>query len=180
MSLSKSIFRWLLIAVGVAAAAGVVYVALQPKPVPVDVAEVTRGGMIVTVDEDGQTRIQERYVVSAPLSGRLLRVELDPGDQVVQGRQLLGPRLSLAQRADRPARDAIIAILGQGQQGLAGQRLIGHLAQRLGHRVPHVGVPVPRPAGDHPDVLGLPHVAQRAQQRYAARSAPRRRRVIPL
>ena len=84
MSISKSIVRWFIVALGVAAVTAVIYVALQPKPIPVDVAEVTRGAMMVTVDEDGQTRIKERYVVSAPLSGRLLRVELDPGDQVVQ------------------------------------------------------------------------------------------------
>jgi len=43
----------------------------------------------VTVNEDGRTRIKERYVVSTPLGGRLLRVELHPGDIVEAGRTLL-------------------------------------------------------------------------------------------
>ena len=38
--------------------------------------------MRVTIDEDGTTRIRERYVVSTPLSGRLLRITLDVGDPV--------------------------------------------------------------------------------------------------
>ncbi len=45
--------------------------------------------MQVTIDEDGKTRIKERYVVSAPLAGRLLRIDKDPGDEVVAGETLL-------------------------------------------------------------------------------------------
>ena len=60
-----------------------------PEPTPVDVAPVTRGPMQVTVDEDGVTRVRERFVVSAPVSGRLERIELEPGDAVVRGRPLL-------------------------------------------------------------------------------------------
>lgn len=85
MSTAKSLLRWLFTAVVITAIAIAIYVALQPKPIPVDVATVKQGSMMVTVDEDGRTRIKERYVVSAPLAGRLLRVELDPGDEVTQG-----------------------------------------------------------------------------------------------
>ncbi len=68
--------------------AALVY-ALWPKPLPVDMAEVTRGPMEVTVDEEGKTRIKERYVVSAPLAGRLRRITLHAGDPVEQGKTLL-------------------------------------------------------------------------------------------
>jgi len=37
------------------------------------------------VDEDGQARVADRYVVSAPLTGRVARIELDPGDEVKAG-----------------------------------------------------------------------------------------------
>lgn len=70
-----------------ALAALVAYV-FRPQPVQVDIAEVTRGPLQVTVDEDGQTRIRERYVVSAPLAGRLLRIDLDPGDNAETGQLL--------------------------------------------------------------------------------------------
>src|SRR5690606_26114377 len=42
-----------------------------------------------TVDQDGRTRLRERYTVSAPLAGRLLRIELDPGDEVEAGETLV-------------------------------------------------------------------------------------------
>lgn len=60
-----------------------------PRPVEVEVATVTPGSLQVTVNEDGKTRIKERYIVSTPLGGRLLRVELHPGDAVEAGKTLL-------------------------------------------------------------------------------------------
>ena len=47
---------------------GLVVMAFVPKPVQVDVGQVTRGRMMLTVDEDGQTQVRERYVISAPHS----------------------------------------------------------------------------------------------------------------
>ena len=58
-----------------------------PQPVAVEVATVGRGPLRVTVDEDGKTRIKERYVVSTPLAGRLQRIDLDPGDAVTPARR---------------------------------------------------------------------------------------------
>ncbi len=56
-----------------------------PKPVSVDTAVVGRGSLRVTVDEEGETRVHDRFVVSAPVSGRVLRIELEPGDAVEKG-----------------------------------------------------------------------------------------------
>lgn len=64
------------------AIAAVVYL-LQPDPIAVDLAVVSRGPLVVTAREDGLTRIRERYEVSTPLAGRLLRISLDVGDEVV-------------------------------------------------------------------------------------------------
>jgi HlyD family secretion protein len=63
--------------------------AFWPEPVDVDLAKVERGSLQVTVDEDGKTRIREKYVVSAPLVGRLLRINMEAGDPVVAGKTLL-------------------------------------------------------------------------------------------
>ena len=60
-----------------------------PSPVAVDVAPVTRGLLRVTVDEDGKTRIKERYVVSGPLGGPTAADRPRPGDVVEAGRTLL-------------------------------------------------------------------------------------------
>jgi len=66
-----------------------IFLAMQPRPVAVDLAVIGRGPLVVTITDDGQTRIRDRYVVSAPLSGRLVRIEFDPGDEVVAQETLL-------------------------------------------------------------------------------------------
>lgn len=58
---------------------------LRPNPVPVDLAPVARGALRVTLDEEGETRIRDRFVVSAPFTGRILRIDLDPGEPVRKG-----------------------------------------------------------------------------------------------
>ena len=63
--------------------------AFRPAPVPADFATVSRGPLEVTVDEEGQTRVRDRYVVSAPVPGRMERIELEPGDPVVARKTVL-------------------------------------------------------------------------------------------
>lgn len=65
------------------------FYSFSPKPVPVDMAEAVEGDLLVTIQEDGTTRIKERYTVASPLAGRLLRIQLDPGDSVIGGETLL-------------------------------------------------------------------------------------------
>lgn len=101
-------------------AAGVWF--LRPSPIPVDVAVVTRGALSVTLDQEGQTRIHPRYVVAAPVAGRLLEISLDEGDAVSCGavvarlaptpldarsREQARARLAAAQAAQREAAAAV-------------------------------------------------------------------------
>jgi HlyD family secretion protein len=74
--------KWLIPLIVIAA---LVVLSLRPKPIEVDVGEVIRGAMQLTVDDDGETRVRDRYSLSAPLSGRLQRIDLDPGDVVEKG-----------------------------------------------------------------------------------------------
>lgn len=67
------------LALGVGA---LVWIMLRPTPVLVEVSKATRGPMRVTVDEDGETRAHDRFVIAAPIPGRMLRVELEEGDSV--------------------------------------------------------------------------------------------------
>jgi HlyD family secretion protein len=60
-------------------------VAFWPRAVVVDLGAVSRGPLVVTVDEEGQTRVRDRFVVSSPVGGRVLRIELEPGDRVRRG-----------------------------------------------------------------------------------------------
>ena len=69
--------------------AAIVAVALWPKSMEVSVTHSERGPMQVTVDEDGETRVRDRFLVTAPVAGRVQRIEIEPGDLVVRGRTVL-------------------------------------------------------------------------------------------
>jgi HlyD family secretion protein len=71
------------LAVGALVIAALVAV-FWPQPVLVDLGRVTRGPMMVTIDEEGRTRVAEPYVVSTPVAGLLQRVTVKPGDAVVR------------------------------------------------------------------------------------------------
>ena len=77
--------HWVLVAVALLVLAGVLFWAFRPQPVRVEVAEVRTALFENVVEEDGKTRVRERYVVSAPLAGRLARVQLKAGDVVQAG-----------------------------------------------------------------------------------------------
>lgn len=68
---------------------GLLYWAFAPRPVPADFAHVERGTLRVTVEDEGRTRVRQRYVVSAPVPGQMLRIELEPGDPVAAGETIL-------------------------------------------------------------------------------------------
>ena len=57
---------------------------LLPQPINVDTATVHRGMVEITVDDDGETRVRERYTVLSPLTGKLQRIGLHPGDAVTR------------------------------------------------------------------------------------------------
>jgi HlyD family secretion protein len=119
------------------------WVLLRPTPVLVEVATSTRGPMQVTVDEDGETRAHDRFVVAAPIPGRLLRVDLEEGDvvrenQIVaqieplplsqQQREEVFARIEAAEAAKRQA-DARMA---HAQEDYAQARRDRERAEQLG------------------------------------------------
>jgi HlyD family secretion protein len=57
-------------------------VALRPAPITVETAQVQQGPLRVTIDEEGETRVHDRFVIAAPVNGRLARIELRDGDPV--------------------------------------------------------------------------------------------------
>lgn len=79
---ARRVVWWGLAAVAVAA---LILWANRTVPVPADLGDVTRGDLQVTLDQEGQTRARQKFVVSAPVTGRLLRVGLEPGDPVDTG-----------------------------------------------------------------------------------------------
>ncbi len=70
--------------IALAVIALLVVVAVRPRAVEVEVAAVTRGPLRVTLDEEGRTRVRERFLVTAPVSGRVGRILREPGDRVTR------------------------------------------------------------------------------------------------
>jgi len=107
--------RWakrLLVVLLAAAAVGAAVWALAPAPVAVDGARVARGGFEEVVEEDGRTRVRNRFVVSAPLAGRLDRIALRAGDRVDEG--------------------ALVAVLEPTAPPLLDARMARELSERVG------------------------------------------------
>ena len=85
--------RLLPIAAALAVLAVLVW-AFLPRPVEVDMAEITTRPLEVAVEEEGEARIREVFTVSATITGRLQRISLHSGDMVVKGETvvaLIGP-----------------------------------------------------------------------------------------
>jgi HlyD family secretion protein len=80
---NKRLIAALLVVSAIAAAA------LWPESMEVTVVRAERGPMQVTVDEDGETRVRDRFLVTAPVSGRVQRIEIEPGDAVMRGKSVL-------------------------------------------------------------------------------------------
>jgi HlyD family secretion protein len=70
--------------------------ALWPESVPVDLARVEQGTLLVTVEEEGETRVRDRFLVSAPVAGQVLRIALEPGDPVREDETVLATFLPAA------------------------------------------------------------------------------------
>ncbi|RMF44840.1 MAG: HlyD family efflux transporter periplasmic adaptor subunit [Planctomycetota bacterium] len=116
MKVLKRILGWggLLVVSG-----GIVYLLLRPQPVLVDLAEVDRGPLEVTVDDDGVTRIKDRYVVSTPLTGRLERIHLEVGDPVIADKTVI----ARMQPTDPSLLDARAVAQARARVGAARRRL---------------------------------------------------------
>jgi HlyD family secretion protein len=101
--------------------AGILAVALWPEAIEVDVVRVERGPMQVTIDEEGETRVRERFVVSAPVSGRLQRIELEPGDTVVRGKTLVARLIPAAPPLLDPRASAELAAAVEAARAAVGE-----------------------------------------------------------
>jgi HlyD family secretion protein len=62
-----------------------VWFGLRPAPIDVEIAHAEGGSLQVVIEAEGKTRVRERFVISAPVSGRLARLTLEPGDAVERG-----------------------------------------------------------------------------------------------
>jgi HlyD family secretion protein len=133
--------RRLFIALAVLAVVGLIVVAWIPNPVEVEVAEVSRGALVVTVNEDGRTRVKDRYTVSAPVTGNLARPDLEAGDSIEEEQVLARlvplppPLLDSRTRAEAKARvDAAMAARRQAQAAVNRARFQRDFAKQESQR----------------------------------------------
>jgi len=102
-------------------------IAVLPGAIEVDTARVDRGSVRASLVDEGRTRMREVYVVSATVSGRLLRVAVEPGDVVARGevlaRMTRGAAGFLDPRGDAEARAAVSAAEARQRAAIAEREL---------------------------------------------------------
>lgn len=89
----------------------------MPQPLEVETAEVAKGAFVQTIDEDGRTRVHNRYVVSAPLAGRLERIALLEGDGVEKNAVLANISPSVPALLDVRTEQELKARVGAAEAG---------------------------------------------------------------
>lgn len=102
---------WLYGGAGVAIVVALLAWAFAPRPQAVEVGVVSKGPFEAGIEEDGRTRLHDRYTISAPLSGRLNRILLREGDAVEP--------------------DTVVATLSPGLPPMLDHRTLGELKERV-------------------------------------------------
>ncbi len=115
----------------VLALAGALVYGFLPRAETVDIAPAVKGPLAVTIEEEGKTRVMERFVVSAPMSGYARRIVLRVGDAVKQGQVLveieparsdaLDPRSRVQAQAQVNAAQANVAAARENARAAAAQ-----------------------------------------------------------
>ena len=139
MRLPRKTLSWLAGALGLVA---LVAWALRPRPVEVEWATVKRGPMRVTIEAEARARARSRYVITAPVSGRVERIQLEIGDSIRAGAvvariasapldplsaQLAESRLAAADAAEREAQARLMQARTQAAQAARDAERIGSM-----------------------------------------------------
>ena len=123
-------------AVVVVLAAGLAY-GFYPAPLELDVAPATRGPLRVTIEQEGRTRVVDRYVLAAPVAGYARRIRFDAGSAIEAGatvaelEPLRAPAPDARSRAEAEARvRAAASNAGAARQRHAAARADAELARQ--------------------------------------------------
>ncbi|WP_066262395.1 efflux RND transporter periplasmic adaptor subunit [Hydrogenophaga flava] len=109
---AAKIRRWLIGGLAVTALAAIIWASYRPRPLDVETATVAEGRFEQVVEEDGQLRLQQRYLVTAPTAAQLQRPTLKVGDAVKAG--------------------DVVAVLAPNAPGMIDARTRSVLQQRVG------------------------------------------------
>lgn len=113
-------WRWPLLLTALVAA-GLVF-AFWPRAAAVDTGEVSRGAMVASVTDTAVTRALEHYIVSAPVTGYLSRIQFEAGDEVAGGQEL-------ARISGRPSTPLDPRTLAEGRAALASAQAAANQAR---------------------------------------------------
>jgi HlyD family secretion protein len=116
---------------GVLLALFLLFLVLRPAPLPVDAGLVNRGALQVTLEDEGITRVVDRFTVAAPVSGRFMRSGLEEGDQVRKG-QAVGAILPAALNTREYSEGAALAASARAtlmEVGAKGREVSVNLSQ---------------------------------------------------
>jgi HlyD family secretion protein len=105
-------------ALAVVIAVGLFY-GFRPQPVAVDLGTATRGPLRVTVEQEGKTRVVDRYVISAPVAAYARRIDFDVGDTVQRGEALVHLEPLRAEVLDPRQRAAAEARVAAAKAGVS-------------------------------------------------------------
>ncbi|NND99046.1 MAG: HlyD family efflux transporter periplasmic adaptor subunit [Pirellulaceae bacterium] len=133
MRFSIQTMIWAIVLIALLMAGGL---AFMPASVDVETAKIVEGPLRVSVREDGKTRVREKYIVSAPVAGRLSRIELDSGDQIVCDETLIAvilpgdpAMLDARARAEAEARvESAVAAVHRSESAVEQARINQELA----------------------------------------------------
>ncbi|MFA5323621.1 MAG: hypothetical protein WC373_13195, partial [Smithella sp.] len=115
---------------------------LLPKTQEVDIAAVKRGPLQITIEEEGRTRLKDRFTISAPTAGYMRRIDIKVGDIVTKGRivatleplhsQALDPRSrATAQTAVSSAEASLKAVVERERMATADTVYLEQRRERL-------------------------------------------------
>jgi HlyD family secretion protein len=85
-----------------------IFFSVRTPPIEVDTAEAIEAPLLVTIDDEGETRVRDMFVVAAPINGHLLRVDLEAGDQVVAGQTVVARMMPAQPDFQNPRSEAEI------------------------------------------------------------------------
>lgn len=132
--------QWIWVGAGAALALFLAFMA-WPRPLEVDVAAIDRGAVRREIVDEGRTRIHDVFVVAAPVSGELQRIDLEPGDEIARGQviaviqpadpALLDARIAAEARANvAAAQSAVTAADAELELARRDQERVARLAQQ--------------------------------------------------
>ena len=183
--------QWLGVGIGVAVIAGLFALALHDPGLDVELAEARVAPLRVSLQEEGKTRLKQRYLISAPVAGTVRRIDREPGDTVKRGEviaeleplagALMDPQTRARAMAETASADASVrAARGRVHAADAALKLAQREAQRLTDMSDAVSASQRETAAMKVDQQEAERAAARADLAAAEQRAEAARAVLAL